>query len=543
MYKLIIVEDEKWEREGLSEYIDWASLGIRFMGAAASGAEGLQLARATAPDIILSDIRMPVMDGLEFAGRVKCLLPECMILFITGYDDFSYAQEAIRQRASDYLLKPVQKDQLVEAILRIELILDAGRQKKESTQRLRLQIQERQRVEREHALERILSGKPLGEGDSAHDKSMFSDHAEFTVVLIRYSDFLQDVSGTDYAREDARQAFCHAVGEWSGEACIVIPGKADGNEIITCMPSFPDLPGEITRLRDRMDSFFQERGPVDFIMGVGGSARNPGDIPRSLLQAEKAADLAFFGTEKGYTVLTYTPDSGEYEEADIQTFITKSSSVAKELLHSVAAASLTNAKESGKQLFLQMEACHLGRAQIHVFLQGIMGELHILSTGILNLPSFVDSLPDMQALPRFARLHSLCEWFVGSIEQLCERITEGKASRDRHLVEHAVRVMHAGYAEGMDLSTVSSRMGISANRLGTLFFQHTGTHFSEALTRFRMKKAEDLLINTEDTLFDIAGKVGFSSASYFCTVFRKFHGISPSEYKRRRLEDAHVHEM
>ena len=258
MDKLIIVEDEKWEREGLSEFIDWNSMDIRFMGAAASGREGLVLAKATGPDIILSDIRMPVMDGLEFTRQVKRLLPGCLVLLVTGYDDFSYAQDAIRHGVSDYLLKPVQKDQLVEAIRRMQQALDVARREKDSRLHLRSRVRE---------------------------------------------------------------------------------------------------------------------------------------------------------------------------------------------------------------------------------------------------------------------------------------------NRDARLVSQAMEMIHAGYATGIDLNAVSERLGIPANRLGTLFFQQTGTHFSEVLMQCRMEQAKALLAHTGETLFEIAGKAGFSSASYFCTAFRKIHGISPSAFRIRCKEDAHDHEV
>lgn len=258
MDKLIIVEDEKWEREGLSEFIDWNSMDIRFMGAAASGREGLVLAKATGPDIILSDIRMPVMDGLEFTRQVKRLLPGCLVLLVTGYDDFSYAQDAIRHGVSDYLLKPVQKDQLVEAIRRLQQRLDVARREKESMLLLRSQVRE---------------------------------------------------------------------------------------------------------------------------------------------------------------------------------------------------------------------------------------------------------------------------------------------NRDVQLVRQAMEMIHAEFETGIDLNTVSDRLELSANRLGTLFFQQTGTHFSEVLMQCRMERAEALLVHTGETLFEIAGKAGFSSASYFCTAFRKIHGVSPSVFRKRKGEEAHDHEV
>lgn len=277
MDKLIVVEDERWEREGLSSFLDWASMNIRFMGAAANGREGLVLAQAVQPDILLTDIRMPHMDGLALSMQVKRQFPACRVLLLTGYDDFSYAQDAIRQGVNDYLLKPIQKDQLVAALVRVQAALAKDRDK---------------------------------------------------VILAE-------------------------------------------------------------NLQDRIREATQRTG-----------AR--------------------------------APDPAYIEQAQLG----------------------------------------LGREAL--------------------------------------------------------------------LVEQMQALLEAEYAGGIDLNTVADRLGMSANRLGVVFLEQTGMHFTDALTGYRMKRAEALLVQTEDTLDTIATKTGFSSTSYFCTVFKKKHGISPSAYRMAARENGHV---
>ena len=119
MYKLLIVEDEIWEREGLVDFIDWRQLNIQIVGTASNGIQGLKMAKLHQPDIIITDIRMPILDGLELSKRVKFFLPQCKIIIITGYDDFEYARDAIHAGVYNYLLKPVQKKELLNTINRV----------------------------------------------------------------------------------------------------------------------------------------------------------------------------------------------------------------------------------------------------------------------------------------------------------------------------------------------------------------------------------------------------------------------------------------
>ncbi len=284
MDKLIVVEDERWEREGLATFLDWTSMNIRFMGAAANGREGLTLAQAVQPDILLTDIRMPHMDGLALSAQVRRQFPACRVLLLTGYDDFSYAQDAIRQGVNDYLLKPVQKDQLVAALSRVQAELAKDREK------------------------------------AAREGNV----------------------------QDRIRAATHRTG-------IAAPNPATGN-----------------------------------------------------------------------------PDSAT-----------------------------------------------------------IGPELHG---------------PD----------------------------------REARLVAQMQALLEAEYAAGIDLNAVADRLGMSANRLGVVFFEQTGMHFTEALTGRRMKQAEALLVQTEESLDAIAAKTGFAGTSYFCTVFKKKHGRSPSAYRMAMRENGHV---
>lgn len=112
MLRLLIVEDERWEREGLAELWDWSTFGIGEVHTAVDGIDGLEKAAALAPDIIITDIRMPGMDGLEMSRQVREQLPDVRIILLTGYDDFSFARQAIRFGASDYVLKPIEEDEL-----------------------------------------------------------------------------------------------------------------------------------------------------------------------------------------------------------------------------------------------------------------------------------------------------------------------------------------------------------------------------------------------------------------------------------------------
>lgn len=116
MYRLLIVEDEKWEREGLRDFLDWNSLGIEVAGCACNGVEGVKMAELYRPEIILTDIMMPKMDGIRMSLKVRTFLPDVRIIVLSGYDDFQYAKQTFEFHAYAYLLKPIEKKHVEEVI-------------------------------------------------------------------------------------------------------------------------------------------------------------------------------------------------------------------------------------------------------------------------------------------------------------------------------------------------------------------------------------------------------------------------------------------
>lgn len=119
MYKMLIVEDERWEREGLVDFLDWKSYGIEICGTACDGKEGLEMAINLKPHIIITDIKMTIMGGLEMSKEIRAIMPEVNIIILTGYDNFKYAKEAINFRAFSYLLKPIDEEECIEVIKRV----------------------------------------------------------------------------------------------------------------------------------------------------------------------------------------------------------------------------------------------------------------------------------------------------------------------------------------------------------------------------------------------------------------------------------------
>ena len=156
MYKIVIVDDESIIRRGLSQNIDWNSLGYEVIGTASDGEEGLEMMKTLKPDIVISDIRMPVMDGLEMVRQARRQRLPCKAILMSGYEDFRYAQTAINLKVEKYLLKPIDNENLIKVVKRVTRQIDAERQ-------LEHQISESMPLLRHNFVSRLLSGRLTAE--------------------------------------------------------------------------------------------------------------------------------------------------------------------------------------------------------------------------------------------------------------------------------------------------------------------------------------------------------------------------------------------
>ncbi len=159
MFKVFLVEDEIVVREGIRNNIQWEQYGFVYVGDASDGELALPLIRQIQPDLLITDIKMPFMDGLALIELVRGELPKTKIVIISGYDDFSYAQQAIRMGVEQYLLKPIMKDKMVEILIELHKKMEAEQQQQEYLARFQREVQEYEMFSRRRFFEQIVAGE------------------------------------------------------------------------------------------------------------------------------------------------------------------------------------------------------------------------------------------------------------------------------------------------------------------------------------------------------------------------------------------------
>ncbi|MBB6669692.1 response regulator [Cohnella nanjingensis] len=513
MRKLLIIDDENNIRLGLKAMIEREFPRTYDMRFAGNGAEALAQLDSDRFDLMITDIRMPEMDGIELINRLqgKEIRPETIIL--SGYEDFRYAKEAIRCNVKEYLLKPIVREELFRALRRLEAELE-GRQKMSQWMSA---FTEQAKEHRANALNLIFL-------DSATDKREVGERirklhmerydAGYQIALLKSvaaehsddrEDFLQQVETLLRKLGGGRSegTFCF----YDKEMRLVV--FADSNE---ALPALSRILNGHERIQAKM--------------GIGAWTGGLEEVQEAYRQAEKAFKYTFFHAE---------PVSIEYEQVARKS---KDFVVPLEAVQRVANMLGTDRRKERMQLVTEiMEIGKVIRYDIaylerlsrafnemvfdHVF--NVYGEESVDILKLYKRIADVYSFPSYQAY--FHTLERL-------LDQLNDYIVTMKAVHiDHRDMRSAIEYIHDNYNKDLNMAIVSNHVSMNYSYFSQAFKQYTGESFVSYLKKIRIGKAKELLKNSEFKVYEIGERIGFENAKHFHRVFKEMEGISPVEYR------------
>lgn len=544
MLKAMLVDDEPNILRNLQTVLPWAELGFEVTATARNGEEALRLAEAKQPDLVLSDIRMPSMDGIAFVRALRERSGECDILMITGYQQFDYVKELLKYGVSDYILKPIDYDGLAETIRQ------TGERLRE--RRLRRLEQERQwshmrRAAKEKLLHDVIAGLITDanpwwledDGDSGSGSQAAGD--EPSAGEERYRMWLVDVDepapgnsawGDRRLRGFAVGNVLRDVLQHEGTAHAVLQLREGEWCLLVESPSATTSAGASPHEALLRAGMLAERLQSAVSAGVGldvSVAVEPEPVPAAELagtykQLQRAMQLR---TQERRAVLTCGDAGGAAEPSHAAMW---------ELVEAMAGGlrALDRAKTEDAFRRLREElrgvpAASFARAErlLHFLALHLMRELHGLHRWREDEEEAV--WRELEA----------SEGVAGLLRVLRRMLDAGLQAGDRKkpaelLMEQAEAFMRERYAADFGIEDVASKLGISPSYFSLLFKQHFGETFLERLTKLRMEKAIGLLLHTDKSVSDISRSVGFAERRYFTKVFQKFTGEIPSEYRDKR---------
>lgn len=538
--KVFLVEDEIVIREGIKKNINWQQEGFVFVGEASDGELAYPLIQSTKPDILITDIRMPFMDGLELSRLVKKELPNIKILVLSGYNEFEYAKEAINIGIAEYLLKPITGAKLLEAVKKMAKSIEEEWQQKQYLLAYQKEQAENGQLARRKLFGRLVSGKHsvstlLGEG---REIGLELAASQYNIVLFQvftgeeaenYSDELNRITADmEVLADTMQQVIMIDRGGLEGFA-FLLKGTEEGSKdsIAKLLPEF------IKKLGQIMDKYPK----VEYFGGVGVTVERLSELKVCFAKASHAYAYRYLW-ERNQIVTGDVTEEQKTTDGELSLGGLNVGNLERNAVGKFLATGLQEEVSDFVEGYLQS----LGEQNI----QSLMFRQYILMNTYITAASAVEKLgyKSEAMVEECGDFKSMANAFV-SVEQavsyirhvlvtairLRDAVSQKKYAK---LLEDAERYIRQNFQnEEISLNTVAASVNISPNHFSTIFSQETGRTFVEYLTFVRMEKAKELLRNTNRKTSDIAYEVGYRDAHYFSYIFKKTQGCTPREYRMR----------
>lgn len=549
MLKIFLAEDEVIVRETIKRMIPWEELGFELVGEAADGEMALPLLIRQKPDLLITDIKMPFMDGLTLAKLAKKELPELKIVILSGYDDFNYAKQAISIGVEDYLLKPITKNALIERLSEIRSRYEHEKTQKEYYEKFQREMQAYEKNSSRDFFEALVCGSmDMMEVYKKAEKLGLDIVAEAYNILIFTMNSEEDFSGQK-----------EGYSEWEAESLEMMEGFFSGNPLAMLFRSNIFSYGVLLKgQKENIEKITKEcvkkikgilnrkESKREWFLAVGQPVERLSQIKKSYHTAARAFSQRYLYDEN----ILYYNEMEMMEHRSGQADTNDNAYLKKVDVNALNPAILQKFLSNG----LQEETENFVKDYFYAIGQEPMESLVFRNYVILNVRfsvlSFLKSLgcdteemePENteEILAESGKnIESAIAYAEKMVSQAITIRDQNSGNKNRSILKTAVDFIESHYMEEeISLNTVANVANVSANHFSALFSQNMGQTFIEYLTSLRMNKAKELLRCTGMRSSEIAGEVGYKDAHYFSYLFKKTQGMTPSEYRKAREEKA-----
>lgn len=528
--KVLIVDDEKLVRTMIRFCIDWEDMGYEIIGECESAASAYEMLEETVPDIILTDICMPVVDGLEFAREVRKWNPCIQVIILTGHDEFSYASDGIKIGVFDYLLKPIDTDELTDTLNKVRKKITDERRHEEEFKRLRGEVFKQQAYMREKCLNELYHGaEPTEIKEQLKYLGMELEEGVFQIAAVG---IFQGSFGPVHSVEDRvlyRMRAYELTKEYvkDKDRMYVIQGDMQSTIILNNCTS-RDFVEECETIKNYLTQVLQ----CNVYIGVGNSYSQMDKIKLSYQEAEDSLQFYYM---HGQSEVICVQDHYPYYNSDMNvdnevihkfSFYLRSglAGQAKEIIDAV----FQEIRDTGGQ----KEQVILWSIRLIVEIETILVELHVRLTDVMS-----ESGNLVKNLLFFESIGETKAYLDTIVDASAKKVATGIRAKEKDLVSELESYMNEHFVEeDLSLSQIAAKLYTNASYLSRVFKEKTGQTFRSYLFRLRMEKAMELLRETDNKGYEIAELVGIKDPHYFSVCFKKYTGLSVSDYKKGILQ-------
>jgi AraC-like DNA-binding protein/CheY-like chemotaxis protein len=510
MYKVCFVDDEIHNHHVWERLINWREKGFMVAGAAADGREALELFQKESPDLMLIDIKMPIMDGLECVRQIRAISSSVKLVLVTAFSEFEFARQAIASKVSGYLLKPVKRASLFEVVERIVLELNTDREHSVS---FKAALEKQYRAELELSLQSMISERPPVQNFAVlYQQPLVLADLQFC----EKDSVLRDLPLTDEVLRilEGWLAANHL------KSAAYLP--ASYSRVLLLLPPQQDLAEKFPYIVQH----FEKYGILcDACLLEEPLRRDNLDIVRFRL--EETEDRGFYRNSGSFGFLLESLDfsGGRLFLTSGGHILTALEKLSPAPVADYVAEELEKASRNRIKPRLVKESCF-------ELLEHLKMNIRIVCGFDVSDAFSSVSLPLILEIPRFGRL---CEFMKRVIGDSFFCLLNGGPSHDRGkalmLKVNAYTSLHFS-SRNFCVRQAAEHVGLSRNYFTKIYKDISGLGFWEFVTRLRMEKAKYLLLNTDDTINTIAEAVGYNSEYHFSRKFKEYAAVSPGAYRK-----------
>lgn len=540
LYRIILVDDEEEVRKSIIHKIDWNAVGFQVVGDAENGEDALEKIELLEPDVVLTDIRMPYMDGLTLSEKIRQKYPSMKIVIFSGYDDFEYAQRAIKLNVTEYILKPVNVEELTAILKKIKGNLDEEIEQKRNVTLLRenyirsLPILKDQFLKDliSHTMDRDLVSRRMAEFgiDLEGAKKWISlavdieaeDVHEGGKLPLHEEQELIPISVTQIIETNLKPYYRHILFSFSGADRTAIAGIVAVDENNT-QTSLIDILGDICKDVRKILK-------VPVTIGIGHSTLFLNTISVSFQSAVDALGYkGIVGSGSTIYITDVEPVSGgklvfdKKEEAD--------------LIAAIKFGPEDKIEEVVRGIMDKMNNAKVHTRQCQAYMLSISNcVIQLIQQYDLDMAQIFGGAPGgndpFAAIPQLLKRESFDQWLLPIAMKLNSAMDEGRDNATKQIIEKAKQYIMDNYQDsGLSVEQICRHLHMSPAYFSTMFKKVTGQTYVNYLTEIRLNKAVELLNMTDDKTYVIASKVGYQEQNYFSYVFKKKFGVSPTKFR------------
>lgn len=514
MLKLIIADDEGLVRRGLKTEVDWSEYGIEVAGEAKDGEEALRLALDICPDIVITDIRMPNVDGLEFIRKIHQIDKDIKIIILSGYDDFAVAKEALKHGVLDYLLKPTDMDELDRVIRKATDIIREERERTGLEQKLRKKAEEKYFYEL------------IDDGDVSVEEDIVEgwNSGKYCVLVLEQDNGYSAETSIALKKEIGSIKDCLN----SRFNQSIVFDKNNQIVVILCITDVVTPEGKISDLCKEIKRLIENELGVKVAIGLGRAYSDVKHVSKSYEEARIAVNY------KGSSGLQDIISVDDIEPQDYKVY-----ELYIERIKSIEAyCNLRNSKKVSElvtEIFSNITSC----AWISIkTVQTISGYLllslskTLLEAGLPKKEIFLKEDRMREKIKRIDSIERIEKYVLEEFRDTLQYIVQREEKSTKVSINDISKYIEDNYNRDISLNEIGDFFSITPEYVSSLFKKERGENYLVFLSRLRIERATEMLRDSELKTYEIAERVGYYDTHHFSKVFKKLMGMTPSEYRQ-----------